>query len=46
VLLDAEVTPGSEPEARTKEYYERRPCGCYVEDAAQILAEMLSRAKS
>jgi C_GCAxxG_C_C family probable redox protein len=43
LLIDTEVTPGGEPEARTKEYYERRPCGCYVEDAAGILAEHLSR---
>ncbi len=42
LLIDTEVTPGGEPEARTKEYYERRPCGCYVEDAAQIIAEYLS----
>ena len=42
LLIDTETTPGGEPEARTKEYYERRPCGCYVEDAARILAEALS----
>jgi len=42
LLIDTETTPGMEPEARTKEYYERRPCGCYVEDAARILAEALS----
>ena len=46
LLIDAEVTPGTEPEARTKEYYERRPCGCYVEDAALILAQALSKDKS
>ena len=44
LLIDAEVMPGGEPEARTKEYYERRPCGCYVEDAALILAQALSQA--
>ena len=44
LLIDAEVTPGTEPEARTKEYYERRPCGCYVEDAALILAQALSQS--
>jgi len=38
LLIDADVTPGGEPETRTKAYYERRPCGCYVEDAALILA--------
>lgn len=45
LLIDAEVTPGGVPEARTKEYYERRPCGCYVEDAALILAQALSKDK-
>ena len=44
LLIDAEVTPGGEPKARTKEYYERRPCGCYVEDAALILAQALSQS--
>lgn len=42
LLIDTETTPGGEPEARTKEYYERRPCGCYVEDAALLLAEALN----
>ncbi|MEA4913178.1 MAG: C-GCAxxG-C-C family protein [Christensenella sp.] len=42
LLIDAEATSGGEPEARTKEYYERRPCGCYVEDAAFLIAETLS----
>ena len=38
LLLETEVTPGFEPEQRTEAYYQRRPCGCYVEDAARILA--------
>lgn len=42
LIIDTETTPGTEPEARTKEYYERRPCGSYVEDAARILAEELN----
>ena len=41
LLIETEVTSGGEPEARTIEYYARRPCGCYVEDAARILAEHL-----
>lgn len=41
LLMDTEKTPGFEPEERTKEYYERRPCGCYVEDAAHIVAEAI-----
>ncbi len=44
LLIDTETTPGGEPEARTKEYYERRPCGCYVEDAAYLIAEALSES--
>ena len=42
LLLETQTTPGGEPEARTKDYYERRPCGCYVEDAARMLAESLN----
>jgi len=42
LLIDTEVTPGGTPEERTKEYYERRPCGCYVEDAAGMIAEALN----
>jgi C_GCAxxG_C_C family probable redox protein len=42
LLIDTETTPGGEPEARTKEYYERRPCGCYVADAARLIAEALA----
>ena len=42
LIIDTETTPGGEPEERTKEYYERRPCGCYVEDAARLIAEALN----
>ncbi len=42
LLLETEVTPGYEPEQRTEAYYQRRPCGCYVEDAARILAYALN----
>lgn len=41
LLIDAETTPGGVPEERNAAYYERRPCACYVEDAARILAEAL-----
>ena len=41
LLIDTETTPGPEPEARTKEYYERRPCANYVEDAAALMADAL-----
>lgn len=43
LILETETTPGFEPEQRTEAYYQRRPCGCYVEDAARILADALSR---
>ncbi len=42
LIIDTQTTPGGEPEERTKEYYERRPCGCYVEDAAKLIAEALN----
>ena len=39
-LLDkAETTP--QPDKRTKEYYETRPCTALVEDAARIMNEYL-----
>lgn len=41
LLIDTGTASGGEPEARTKDYYERRPCGCYVEDAARLIAEAL-----
>ena len=41
LLIDTETTTGGVPEERTKEYYERRPCGCYVEDAAELIAQAL-----
>lgn len=42
LLIDVETTPGGEPEPRAPEYYARRPCGCYVEDAAGLIAEALN----
>jgi C_GCAxxG_C_C family probable redox protein len=42
LLKETEVTSGYEPEQRTEEYYRRRPCGGYVEDAARILAAALN----
>ena len=38
LLIDVETSSGVEPEVRTKGYYERRPCGSYVESAARIFA--------
>jgi C_GCAxxG_C_C family probable redox protein len=42
LLIDVQTMPGGVPEERTQEYYERRPCGCYVEDAAGLIAEALN----
>ena len=36
-----EVETGGSPEARTKEYYAKRPCGKVVYDAAYVLDEYL-----
>ena len=44
LIQGTQTTPGSVPEERTKEYYERRPCGCYVQDAAYLIAEALGGA--
>lgn len=41
LLRGVEVKPGSEPEARTPEYYKKRPCPNYVYEAARIVEEML-----
>ncbi len=45
LLIDIATTPGGEPEERTAEYYERRPCGNYVEDAAVIVASAFDGPK-
>lgn len=46
LLINVETTPGTEPEERTAAYYERRPCGCYIEDAAFMIAERLSEGSA
>jgi C_GCAxxG_C_C family probable redox protein len=46
LLLDVETTDGSASEERTKQYYERRPCACYVEDAAKLIARELEEGTS
>lgn len=40
LIPDASVRGAPEP--RTQAYYERRPCACYVSDAARLLTELLS----
>ena len=41
-LLDGvETTPGSVPEQRTEQYYQKRPCGELCEIAANILSQYI-----
>lgn len=42
LLKDVEHSTGSEPEPRTPEFYEKRPCLRLAECAAAILEEMLN----
>ncbi len=42
LLRDVGVTPGAEPEARTEEFYRRRPCAGLAWRSARILEEMLA----
>lgn len=46
LLADVETTPGLEPEARTPEYYARRPCPGLCAGAAGILEEYLAEHPS
>ncbi len=46
LLIGVETTCGGEPEERTKDYYERRPCGNYMEDAAFLIADFLNKSAS
>ena len=45
LLRDVPVTPGGEPEARTPEFYARRPCLRLVGEAAAILDDILTEQK-
>lgn len=42
LLKGVKTVEGGDPEARTADYYKKRPCPDLVEQAAQILDEMLS----
>ena len=42
LLAGIEVSPGGEPEARTPEFYRKRPCLNLAVSAARILEEMLA----
>ena len=41
-MASLNAQPGGQPEQRSKEYYQKRPCPELVYDAALILDEMLS----
>ena len=41
LLAGVKTKPGNEPEERTAEYYERRPCLRHVGEAAEIVEELL-----
>ena len=40
LLAGVSVTPGGDPEARTKEYYKKRPCPELVLQAAELLDKL------
>ena len=44
LLKDVPVTPGGVPEARTPEFYARRPCLRLIGEAAALLDEMLGES--
>ena len=42
LLADVQVTPGGEPEARTPEFYRRRPCAGLISSAGRIADALLA----
>ena len=42
LLANVPTVPGGEPEARTPEFYKRRPCARLIRQAAGIAEEMLA----
>lgn len=46
LLKNVPVTPGDIPEARTPEFYERRPCLRLVGEAAALLDQMLGEMQT
>jgi len=45
LLKNVQTAPGGDPEKRTPEYYARRPCLRYVEEAAQITEDLLKETE-
>jgi hypothetical protein len=41
-----QIEPGGDPEARTPEYYRKRPCPALCAFSAQILDEMFAEANA
>ena len=41
--LGVQMENSAEPESRTAEYYKKRPCLLIVEDAAEIVEEMIKK---
>ncbi len=46
LLAGVATTPGGEPEARTEEYYKKRPCPDLVACAAELLDEFIGSVTS
>ncbi len=46
LLKGVETTPGDEPEMRTPEYYQKRPCPALAACAAGILEQMLRETEA
>ena len=42
LLAGVSVTPGGEPEARTPEFYRKRPCPVLIRDAYEIARDLLA----
>ena len=46
ILKNIQVTPGGEPEPRTPEFYNRRPCPGIVAGAAELLDEIIKEIEN
>lgn len=45
-IVPASTGTGAQPEARTSEYYKKRPCPDLIEDAARIVAEYFNEKEN
>ena len=46
LLAGVQTTPGGDPEARTSEYYKKRPCPALCKSAADLLDELIDDIES